>query len=59
MNKILITEDTEKKLQDANISLDTSKEAAQIIEDVNKSNIAVARFDESTDKVVIKRNLCG
>ena len=59
MNKILVTEDVEKKLQDANVKLDKDKADSQIVEEVNKSNIAVARFDESTDQIVIKQNLCG
>lgn len=59
MNKILVTEEVEKKLQEANVNLDQNKADSQIVEEVNKSNIAVARFDESTDKIVIKQNLCG
>lgn len=59
MNKILVTEEVKDKLQSANVNLEDSVEAAEVIEKVNNSKIAVARFDESTDRVVIKQNLCG
>lgn len=59
MNKILVTEEVEKKLKDVNVSLDSNKETSQIVEEVNKSNIAVARFDEAADKIVIKQSLSG
>ncbi len=59
MNKILVTEEVKDKLKSADVDLEAQVEAAEVIEKVNNSKIAVARFDESTDKVVIKQNLCG
>lgn len=59
MEKVLITEETQKKLENANIVINENKPEDQIIEEVNKSKIASARFDESSDKIIIKQNLCG
>lgn len=58
-DKIVITEDVKSKLEKKGVVLNESLSDAEIISNVNKSNVAVARYDEKTDKVVIKESLNG
>ena len=53
---ILVTKD---RLEKSGIELTEQKSQAEVISEVNRSNIAVARYDEKNDKVTIKESLNG
>lgn len=57
--KIEINESVKNRLENKGIDLTENKSQAEIISEVNRSNIAVARYDEKSDKVTIKESLNG
>ena len=57
--KIEINESVKNRLENKGIELTENKSQAEIISEVNRSNIAVARYDEKNDKVTIKESLNG
>lgn len=57
--KIEISEAVKNRLEKQGIELTESKSQAEMITEVNRSNIAVARYDEKSDKVTIKESLNG
>lgn len=57
--KIEINEAVKDRLEKSGIELTEQKSQAEVISEVNRSNIAVARYDEKSDKVTIKESLNG
>lgn len=57
MEKVEITETVKERLEKSGIDFNNNQ--ATMISEINKSNIAVARYDEVTDKVTIKESLNG
>ena len=54
-----INESVKDRLEKSGIELTEQKSQAEVISEVNRSNIAVARYDEKNDKVTIKESLNG
>ncbi len=57
--KIEINESVKNRLEKSGVELTEQKSQAEVISEVNRSNIAVARYDEKSDKVTIKESLNG
>ena len=57
--KFEINESVKDRLEMSGIELTEQKSQAEVISEVNRSNIAVARYDEKNDKVTIKESLNG
>lgn len=57
--KFEINELVKDRLEKSGIELTEQKSQAEVISEVNRSNIAVARYDEKNDKVTIKESLNG
>ena len=57
--KFEINESVKDRLEKSGIELTEQKSKAEVISEVNRSNIAVARYDEKNDKVTIKESLNG
>ena len=57
--KFEINESVKDRLEKSGIELTEQKSQAEVISEVNRSNIAVARYDEKSDKVTIKESLNG
>ncbi len=57
--KFEINESVKDRLEKSGIELTEQKSQAEVISEVNRSNIAVARYDEKNDKVTIKESLNG
>ena len=55
--KFEINESVKDRLEKSGIELTEQKSQAEVISEVNRSNIAVARYDEKNDKVTIKESL--
>ena len=57
--KFEINESVKDRLEKSGIELTEQKSQAEVISEVNRSNIAVARYNEKNDKVTIKESLNG
>ena len=57
--KFEINESVKDRLEKSGIELTEQKSQAEVISEVNRSNIAGARYDEKNDKVTIKESLNG
>lgn len=57
--KVEITESVKNRLEKVGVDINEGKSDAEVIADVNKSKIAVARYDENDNKVTIKESLNG
>ena len=57
--KFEINESVKDRLEKSGIELTEQKSQAEVISEVNRSNVAVARYDEKNDKVTIKESLNG
>lgn len=57
--KFEINESVKDRLEKSGIELTEQKSQSEVISEVNRSNIAVARYDEKNDKVTIKESLNG
>ena len=58
-DKVEITESVKNRLEKVGVTLSEERSDAEVIADVNKSKIAVARYDENSNKVTIKESLNG
>ena len=57
--KFEINESVKDRLEKTGSELTEQKSQGEVISEVNRSNIAVARYDEKNDKVTIKESLNG
>ena len=57
--KIDIKESVKDKLEKSGINVSDEVAQVELISEVNKSNIAVERYDANSDKVTIKESLNG
>ena len=58
-NKVEITESVKNRLEKVGVDLSEGKSDAEVISEVNKSKIAVARYNENNGRVTIKESLNG
>lgn len=57
--KIEIKENVKDRLEKSGVSISEERAQVDLISEINKTNIAVARYDSVADKVTIKESLNG